>query len=464
MHEPLRRKVVDRLPLAAFQAETQDRSAPPAARHPAGAWKPVTILSFEGDGTLRKGAAHMCRLLRPVAAGLAAPLVAATLLAPPAAMAQAPGEGEPQAMPVTVVTLEPQDVVLTARLPGRIVASGVAEVRPQVNGIIVERLFEEGQPVELGEALYRIDAASYEAAVEMAKAQIAEAEAQLTAAEKSATRARELVGRRVASEQSLDEATAQRDAAAAALDVAKARLHSAQIDLDRTTIRAPLSGVIGRSLTTQGALVSASQPERLATIRALDPVLVDVTQSAAEIIEWRRKEKAAALAALDPAVRLILADGAVYDHTGRLTAAEPHVDELTGVVTLRMEFPNPDQLLLPGMYAEVEMPQGVAEGAILAPMEGVSRDRRGQPTALVANGDDIVEARELTVMGTRGANWIVTGGLAKGDRLIVEGLQLIQPGMPVLAEERASSEAPEAEAPEGAAPDEAEQRASLPQQ
>ena len=434
----------------------------------------VSSLIRDGRQALRGAEARLRHALLPLIAAL---------IAAPLALAQAPGEGgEPQGVPVTTVTLEPQDVALTAKLPGRIVASGVAEVRPQVNGIIIERLFDEGAPVELGEALYRIDAASYEAAVEMAKAQIAEAEARLTAAEKSATRARELVGRRVASEQSLDEATAQRDAAAAALDVAKARLHSAQIDLNRTVIRAPLSGVIGRSLTTQGALVSASQPEPLATIRALDPVLVDVTQSAAEIVEWRRKETASELAALDPTVRLTLADGKTYDHTGRLTAAEPHVDELTGVVTLRMEFPNPDHLLLPGMYAEVEMPQGIARDAILAPMEGVSRDRRGQPTALVANADDIVEMRELTVIGSRGPNWIVTDGLSEGDRLIVEGLQLIQPGVPVIAEERAAagqeSEPGAAEeedvtrdetgTPDATSPDAmqdgAEQRASLPQQ
>lgn len=418
----------------------------------------VTSHSRDGRQVLR---AIQGRLLRSCSLLLAAVLAAAAL-APFDVLAQAApgGDGEAQAVPVTVVTLQPQDVVLTTKLPGRIVAAGVAEVRPQVNGIIIERLFEEGAPVEIGEALYRIDADSYEAAAEMAKAQIAEAEAQLTAAEKSAARAQELVGRRVASEQSLDEATAQRDAALAALDVAKARLHSAQIDLNRTVIRAPLSGVIGRSLTTQGALVSASQPERLATIRALDPVLVDVTQSAAEIIEWRRNETAAELAAFNPTVSLTLADGKIYDHTGRLTAAEPHVDELTGVVTLRMEFPNPDHLLLPGMYAEVEMPQGVARDAILAPMEGVSRDRRGHPTALVANADDIVEMRELTVLGSRDSNWIVTDGLAKGDRLIVEGLQLIQPGVPVIAEERAATEQePEADTIE----DEAEQRASLPQ-
>jgi membrane fusion protein (multidrug efflux system) len=347
----------------------------------------------------------------------------------------APG-GEAPPVPVTVVTMQPQDVTLTAMLPGRIVASGVAEVRPQVNGLITGRLFDEGERVALGEALYRIDAASYEAAVELARAEVAQARARLIAAEKAATRARELVGRNVASEQALDEAVAQRDAAAAELDVAQARLHSAQIDLDRTTIRAPLTGVIGRSLTTQGALVMAGQVEPLAIIRALDPVLVDVTQSAAEIVRWRRGEIAAELAAADPTVTLTLADGRQYEHKGELTAAEPHVDEQTGVVTLRMEFPNPDSLLLPGMYAQVELPQGVARDVILAPQEGVGRDRRGNPTALVVNAEDVVESRELVIIQARGSDWIVSDGLEAGDRLIVAGLQKVQPGVKVAPEEQ----------------------------
>ncbi len=365
-------------------------------------------------------------------------LVVAAGAAPFGAMAQGapPQGGEAPPMPVTVVTLQPQDVTLTAMLPGRIVASGVAEVRPQVNGIITERLFDEGEGVELGDALYRIDAATYEAAVELATAEVAQANARLIAAEKSATRARELVGRNVASEQTLDEAVAQRDAALAELDVAQARLHSAQIDLDRTTIRAPLTGVIGLSLTTQGALVTEGQAEALAVIRALDPVLVDVTQSAAEVVRWRRGDVAAELAEADPTVTLTLADGQEYELTGELTAAEPHVDEQTGVVTLRLEFPNPDALLLPGMYAQVELPQGVARDVILAPQEGVSRNRRGNPTALVVNAEDVVESRELEIIQARASDWIVSGGLNAGDRLIVEGLQKVQPGAKVAPEER----------------------------
>ena len=375
---------------------------------------------------------------RALAAAILLAMLSMMVMVAPGALAQGapPQGGDAPLMPVTVVTLHPQDVTLTAILPGRIVASGVAEVRPQVNGIIAERLFDEGERVEFGDALYRIDDATYQAAIQLARAEVAQAQARLIAAEKSATRARELVGRNVVSEQTLDEAIAQRDAALAELDVTQARLHSAQIDLDRTTIRAPLTGVIGRSLTTQGALVTAGQAEPLAVIRALHPVLVDVTQSAAEVVRWRRGEAAAELAKADPTVTLILADGHTYEHTGELTAAEPHVDEQTGVVTLRMEFPNPDALLLPGMYAQVELPQGVARGVVLAPQEGVGRDRRGNPTALVVNADGVVESRELEIIQARGSDWIVADGLDAGDRLIVEGLQKVQPGAKVVPEER----------------------------
>ncbi|MFP4269380.1 MAG: efflux RND transporter periplasmic adaptor subunit, partial [Alphaproteobacteria bacterium] len=262
-------------------------------------------------------------------------------------------------------------------------------------------------------------------------------EARRRAAEREAARARRLIERNVASEQNLDEALADRDAAAAALEVAKADRLSAEIDLERTTVKAPLSGVIGRSLTTRGALVTDGQAEPLAVIRTLDPVLVDVTQSAAEIIAWRRGRMADRLADASPEVALILADGSVYEETGLVTAAERQVDETTGVVTLRLEFPNPDHLLLPGMYVQVELPQGVARDVVLAPQEGVSRDRRGRATALVVGEDDVVEARVLEVVEARDHDWVVSGGLEPGDRLIVEGLQKVRPGDEAAPEERA---------------------------
>lgn len=367
---------------------------------------------------------------------LAAGIAAAPVAGAPA-LAQQPGQRPPTA--VTVVTLHEQNVTITATLPGRIVASGVAEVRPQVNGIITERLFQEGSRVEAGDALFRIDPASYEAQVAAAEAAVAQAQVALDSANREADRVDALRTRSVVSEQSVDEAISTRDAAAASLQVAKAQLLTANIDLERTTIRAQLSGRIGRTLTTQGSLVTAGQASALAVIRKLDPVYVDVTQSAADIIRWKRGETGLDDSA-DTTVKLTLADRQGYKHTGELTAAEPHVDEQTGVVLLRLQFPNPEELLLPGMYVQVELPQGIAKDVILAPQEGVSRDRRGNPTALVVNSENVVEQRELTVLSDRGSDWIVTGGLKDGDRLIVAGFQKIAAGATVDPQERQAAQ------------------------
>jgi len=380
------------------------------------------------------------RASRPLTCLSAVMSASAILLASVLATAEpaAAQQQERPPTPVTVVTLKAQDVTLTTLLPGRVVASGVAEVRPQVDGIITERLFEEGATVAVGDPLYRIDSATYEAQVAAAKAQVTEANARLRAARQQFERVQQLVKRRVGSQSALDDAVAERDSAAAALQVAQASLLTAEISLERTTVRAPLSGVVGRSLTTQGALVTASQSQPLAVIRTLDPILVDVTQSAAEMLSWRRGQAGRKLEDADQTVRLILADGEPYELTGHLTAAEPHVDEQTGVVTLRMTFPNPAELLLPGMYVQVEMPQGVARNAVLAPQEGVSRDRRGRPIAMVVNADNVVESRTLTVIRARGSDWIVRDGLSDGDRLVVEGLQKIGPQMTVAPEERSA--------------------------
>jgi len=337
-------------------------------------------------------------------------LVIGGLFAAASALPVAAQQGEAPPQPVTVVTLESSDVTLTSALPGRVTASGVAEVRPQVGGIIDERLFEEGRDVTRGDPMYRIDSATYEAAKAAAEASLAQAEAQLASAEREATRQNELRERNVASQQTLDDALAARDVAAASVKVAEANLLSANIDLDRTTIRAPISGVAGLSEATQGALVTSGQTTALTTIRQLDPVYVDVTQSAAEVLRWRRSGQQVAEDS-SAVVHLRLADGEIYEHAGYLAAAEPHVNELTGVIVLRLEFPNPERLLLPGMYVQVEVPQGQISGAILAPQEGVTRDRRGRPVAMVVNAENVVESRELTVQSDQGANWVVTGGL-----------------------------------------------------
>nr|WP_209840491.1 efflux RND transporter periplasmic adaptor subunit [Rubellimicrobium aerolatum] len=364
--------------------------------------------------------------------------------------AAASAQDAPPPTAVTVVTLQPQSVTLTSTLPGRVAASASAEVRPQVAGLVTERRFQEGSRVEAGEVLYTIDPTTYEATLAQAEAAVAQAQAQLGAAEREATRVEELRERDVASQQVFDEAIAARDAARAALQVAQAQLLSARIELERTTITAPISGEIGLSLTSQGALVTASQADPLTVIRQIDPVYVDVTQSAAELLAWRRGQTQADLDGADRTVRLILADGSEFEHTGELTAAEPQVDEQTGVVVLRMEFPNPDKLLLPGMYVQVEIPTGAVDDVFLVPQEGVGRDRRGRPTALVVNAGNVVEERLLTVLEDRGSDWVVSDGLQPGDRVIVAGLQRAAPGATVAPEER-PEETAMADPPAGAA-------------
>lgn len=387
-------------------------------------------------------------------------LVAASIMgavfAAGSALAQQRGEAPPPA--VTVVTLQPQDVTLTSKLPGRVVASAEAEIRPQVTGIVTERLFSEGSHVSEGDPLYRIDPRTYEASVAQAEASLAQAQAQADAATREADRIAALRNRSVVSEQSQDTAIADRDAAVAAVKAAEAQLLAAQINLNYTTITAPLDGVIGLAQTSAGALVSANQAAPLATIRSIDSVYVDVTQSAADIVRWQRQGGEGGLPrGADRTVTLELADGSQYDQEGSLTAAEPQVNETTGVVTLRMEFDNPDGMLLPGMYVLVEMPQAQLTGAILAPQEGVSRDRRGRPVAMVANDQNIIEERQLEIIQDLGNQWVIRAGLQAGDRIVVAGLQKIGAGMTVTPEERQSTgaPAPQAARPEGggAAPD-----------
>lgn len=385
------------------------------------------------------------RLLAPV---FAFALAAGAIAGP--GMAQ---QGEQPPPGVVVVTVKKSDVDLSTTLPGRVVASAEAEVRPQVAGIITERLFDEGGRVEEGDVLYRIDPASYDAAVAQAQAAVAQAQAQIKATEREAERLQTLSSRNVVSEQALDSAIAARDGAAASLQAAEAQLQSAKIERDRTEIRARLSGEIGRSVVSPGALVTASQQQPLATIRNIDPIYVDVTQSASDLLAFRRGQGILQLEEGAQHVRLTLADGSDFGEAGKLTAAEPVVDPLTGVVVLRITFANPDKLLLPGMYVQAEMPAGVAKGAILVPQEGVSRNRRGQPTALVVGEDNVVEQRVLSVLQDRGAFWVVGAGLQDGDRVVVEGLQSAAPGATVIPEERTAKAADAAVQGEGDAQD-----------
>ncbi|MDO5620902.1 MAG: efflux RND transporter periplasmic adaptor subunit [Paracoccus sp. (in: a-proteobacteria)] len=349
-------------------------------------------------------------------------IAALALMLPLTAAAQAPLPS------VTVIEAQPQDFTLTTRLPGRIKASTVAEVRPQVSGIIRERLFTEGVPVEEGQPLYKIEDESYAAAVAAAKAAVAQAQANADLAERDAARVERLFRNNTVSEQNRDSARATREAADAALQLAQAQLMSAEIDLERTTIRAPIAGVIGLSQTTTGALVGAQQATALATIRALDPIYVDVTQSANDLLRWQEDGRSGKLP--ENEATLILPTGSTFPERGRLEAAEPQVEPTTGMVTLRITFPNPDSILLPGLYVEVEMPQSTAEGAVLVPQNAVMRDQTGAAHAWIVEGGKVV-VRDLTVETTSGNTWVVTGGLQPGDKIITSGFQKIAPGADV---------------------------------
>ena len=365
------------------------------------------------------------------------PVLLACLLAVAASGAAAQDQRPPAQ--VEVMTVSAGDVVLTDTLPGRIVASAVAEVRPQVNGIIVERLFDEGGRVDVGDVLYRIDAATYDAAVAQAEAGLVRARAAFEAARKEEERVQELFDRRVGTQQALDQAVADRDVAGAAISVAEAELQARRIEQARTEIRAPLAGEIGLAMATQGALVTASQPDPLAVIRSIDTVYVDVTQSADAILRWQRRNRDREIGEDERTVTLTLPDGEVYDHTGSVTAAEPQVDPQTGVVVLRIEFPNPDRLLLPGMYVRVDVQTEVLGNAFVVPQEAVGRDRCGRPTTLVVDGDGTVEERLVEVARARGTDWVVSGGLETGERIVVRGQLNAAPGSVVAPVEMAEA-------------------------
>ncbi len=350
--------------------------------------------------------------------------------------------GKPQARPpqgpaeVGVVTVSPEKVVLTTELPGRTSPYLVAEVRPQVNGLIRERAFEEGTDVKAGALLYQIDPAPYQAAYDQAKASLAMAEANVPATRSRAERLKGLVEIRAAGQQDYDDAAAAALQAEASVAAAKAAVDSARVNLSYTPIRAPIPGRTGKSSVTVGALVTAYQPVPLATVQQLDPIYVDVTQSSAELLRLRRGFKSGGLTRDSSSwsrVKLVLEDGTPYSREGRLKFRDVTVDPTTGSVSLRMVFPNPDHLLLPGMFVRAIVEEGVNEEAILVPQQGVTRDQKGSPYALVVGKDGKAEQRMLTLERTVGDRWVVSKGLAAGDRVIVEGLQRIRPGADVKA-------------------------------
>lgn len=354
--------------------------------------------------------------------------------------------GERPPTEVTVVTVAPQQVSLTTELPGRAVAFRKAEVRPQVSGLLQRRLFEEGTTVEAGQQLYQIDAERYEAAVQTAKANLAKAKANATSAQAREKRYQNLLGQKAISQQDYDDALATSRQAAADVAVSEAALVTAQIDLDYTRVLAPISGRIGKSNVTEGALVSAQQAGVLATIHQLDPIYVDLAQPAARILDLRRQIMSGELAARDSApVTITLEDGTAYPHIGELQFTEMNVNETTGTVVVRALFPNPDHLLMPGMFVRAEIQEGVRSQALLVPQRGITRDREGNATALVVNAENKVEVRTLTASRAVGNNWLVENGLAAGDRVIVEGLQKVAPGATVKPAEAAAPQVSQAD-------------------
>jgi membrane fusion protein (multidrug efflux system) len=358
----------------------------------------------------------------------------------------APGSGPlPQ---VGVLSIAAQPLTLSTELPGRTMPYAIAEVRPQVGGLIEARLFEEGAPIEAGQQLYQIDDARYQAAHDSAAAALQRSRATHARAKMKAARYAELLATKSVSQEDYDDVQVALKEAEASVAVDEAALAAARIELDFTRVTSPIAGRIGRSMVTQGALVTANQPLALATVRQLDPIHVDLTQSSAQLLRLRRALEDGRLQRTqgEPRVSLILEDGSTYTRTGRLAFSEVNVDEGTGTVTLRATFPNPDGVLLPGMFVRAQVEEGTLPEAILAPQRAVQRDRRGNPYVFVLDDEDQVEQRSLQVARAQGDQWLVESGLAPGDRLIVDGLQKIQPGARV---QPVALDAPEGSAAEG---------------
>lgn len=337
----------------------------------------------------------------------------------------------PPPVAVTVMTLRRAEVPVTTLLPGRTAPLRVAEVRPQVGGVLQQRLFTEGEQVAAGQPLFQIAAAPFEAAVQRAEAALARAEAAERAATGIANRYRTLARAQAVSEQNLENAEATLRQTRADVASARAALETARIDLGYTEVKSPIAGRTGRANITVGALVTGSQAAPLVTVAQLDPIYVDLTQPSARLLQQRRDVQSGALrrdSADRAVVRLLLEDGSEYPHAGEVQFSEVIVDQGTGSVTLRAIFPNPDQMLLPGMFVRARVEEGITDQALLVPQRAVLRTPRGEPMAFVVNGENVVEQRVLRASRAVGNDWLVTGGLNPGDRVVLEGLQRIRAG------------------------------------
>ncbi|TDW61678.1 membrane fusion protein (multidrug efflux system) [Novosphingobium sp. PhB55] len=346
------------------------------------------------------------------------------------------------------MTVKEGAVTLSSELPGRTTAYESADVRPQVNGLILQRLFQEGDMVRAGQPLYRIDPAPYEAQAASARAALVRARANIANTAALARRYGELVKINAISRQEAENASASAAQARADVAAQEAALRSAQIDLGRTTIRAPISGRIGRSTFTTGALVTASQADALTTIQRLDPIFVDIQQSSADVLRLRQQLLSGDLSQSGGAarVRLKLEDGSDYSEEGTLKFTDVTVDPSTGSQVVRVQFGNPRGLLLPGMYVRAELVEGTRSNGILVPQSAVSRDEKGNPTTLVVGAGNKLEMRKLTAPRTVGSSWLVTSGLKAGDKVVLDGAQMLRPGAAV------KPVAAQAAKPAGAAP------------
>lgn len=366
----------------------------------------------------------MIRLARTSLVALACVTALAACGKPPMGPGAAP-QGTPK---VSTVVVQPQPVVLTTELPGRTSAVLVADVRPQVTGILQSRRFVEGSSVKAGDLLYQIDPATYQAAVDSAEAALAKAQATQHTTRLKADRYRELIAINAVSQQDADDADAALLQANAEVASAKAALTSARIDLAYTRVTSPISGRIGKSSVTAGALVTANQSSALATVQQLDPMYVDVTQSSNTVLRLKRAIADGQLGGATAKVKLLFDDGTAYPLEGKLQFSDVTVDANTGSVTLRAEFPNPKGELLPNLYVRAVVEEGTVSQALLVPQQAVSRDATGKPRAFVVDGDGKLQQRELFTERAIGNQWLVTGGLQAGDVLVVSGQQKAQPG------------------------------------
>ncbi|MBU9848096.1 efflux RND transporter periplasmic adaptor subunit [Rahnella ecdela] len=346
-------------------------------------------------------------------------------------------QGAPHAPQVGVVTLKTAPLNVTTELPGRTAAFRIAEVRPQVGGIILKRNFVEGSDIKAGTSLYQIDPATYQAAYDSAKGDLVKAQANAQISRLTVTRYKPLLGTNYISKQDYDTAVATAAQADAAVVSAKAAVETARINLAYTKVTSPISGRIGKSSVTEGALVSNGQTTALATVQQLDPIYVDVTQSSNDFLRLKQELADGSMKQVDgkAQVKLLMDNGKEYSQPGTLEFSDVTVDETTGSITLRAIFPNPNDALLPGMFVRARLDEGVNDNALLVPQQGITRNPRGDATAMVIGADNKVELRTVTTTQAIGDKWVVTDGLKSGDKVIVTGLQKIKPGVQVTAQE-----------------------------